>query len=277
MLSPMFWIVLSLVPAVLYLLIRGFFVEPQRLDIERKVIRIAGLPSALDGVGLLHLTDLHLRPDEETYNGKLLRLVDRAMPDVVALTGDYTDSAISLAVLGTLAAKLSKGRRVFAVLGDNDLCSFGRAVEIERTLKAAGVRVLRNEGELELVRDRGLFFAGIDDPRSSSCDLASALQHRGEQEEPCPVILLSHSAEIHPEAEAAGVDLLLSGHTHGGQVCLPLVGALYTNDRLGPRFASGLINQGPLQIHVSRGVGWAKLRVRLFCPPEITLLILRQG
>jgi predicted MPP superfamily phosphohydrolase len=131
---------------------------------------------------------------------------------------------------------------------------------------------MRNKGGYVRVGSFDLFIAGIDDPRTSTANLTSALQNRYVD---AVTVLLSHSAEVYRAAESAGVDLLLAGHTHGGQVRLPWYGAPYTNDRLGRRFAAGMIEKGRLQIHVGRGVGWAKFRVRLFCPPEVTLISLQ--
>ncbi|HHW10328.1 MAG TPA: hypothetical protein GXX29_10165, partial [Firmicutes bacterium] len=91
---------------------------------------------------------------------------------------------------------------------------------------------------------------------------------------PAPFVLLCHSSAVYKEAEQAGVDLLCAGHTHGGQVCLPFFGAIYTNDDVGRRFASGLKRYGRMAINVSRGIGWAKLRVRFFCRPALHLLII---
>lgn len=251
-----------------YLIVRGFFVEPFRLSLRHKEIPIGDLPYELDGTRVLHLTDLHLRSDKK-YEEKLLALVAEARPDLVLLTGDYVDHPKQLFSLREVASSLATGRRVIGVLGDNDL---EEPTTIQRTLEEAGITVLRNESIPFHRKGATLYIAGIDDPRFPSSNLASALS------DTCsfPVVLLSHSAEVFPEAQAAGVDLLLCGHTHGGQVCLPYWGALYTNDRLGRRYASGLIREGDLQIHVSTGVGFAKLRVRLFCPPEIVCLTLRR-
>ncbi len=218
---------------------------------------------------LLHLTDLHLRSDRK-YEERLLSLVARAEADLILLTGDYVDHPRRLYSLCEVAAALADGHRVIAVLGDNDL---EEPAAVQSALEEAGITVLRNESISLDRQGKRLHVAGIDDPHFASSDLARALTSVSSS----PCILLSHSAEIFPEAKVAGVDLLLSGHTHGGQVCLPYWGALYTNDRLGRTYASGLIREGRLHIHVSTGVGYAKLRVRLFCPPEIVCLTLRRS
>ncbi|MGI6611129.1 MAG: metallophosphoesterase [Limnochordia bacterium] len=255
--------------AGIYVLARGFFVEPYSLSLHHKEVSIADLPLELDGMRLLHLTDLHLRADEK-YEEKLLSLVAEARPDLILLTGDYVDHPKRLFSLREMATALTATHQVVAVLGDNDL---EEPAPIQRTLEEAGITVLRNESIPFHREGATLYVAGIDDPRFPSSDLAGALATT--RSSPC--VLLSHSAEVFAEAEAAGVDLLLCGHTHGGQVCLPYWGALYTNDRLGRRYASGLIRQGKLHIHVSTGVGYAKLPIRLFCPPEIVCLTLRSS
>ena len=260
------WVLIPLV-----LMIRGFFVEPYKLSLREERVYIEDLPRSLEGVCLLHLTDLHLRGNE-AYDRRLVNLIREAAPDLVVLTGDYLDDLRRLPELTRVISQISGCYPVLAVLGDNDM---PEAARIQSALEEGGARVLRNEGEHLEIKSATLYVAGIDDPRFTSSDLVQALKKRGQ--EAVPAVLLSHSAEIFPQALANDVDLLLCGHTHSGQVCLPLWGALYTNDRLGRRYASGLLREGQLQIHVSTGVGWAKLPVRLFCLPEVVRIRLRRG
>ncbi|MGQ9667156.1 MAG: metallophosphoesterase, partial [Anaerolineae bacterium] len=90
-------------------------------------------------------------------------------------------------------------------------------------------------------------------------------------------LLLAHSPDQVREAEGRGVDLMLAGHTHGGQVRLPLLGAVVTGTRLGPRYAAGLFRWGDTWMYVTRGIGTRGLPIRFLCPPEITLLVLEAG
>lgn len=260
----------------IYLLYRGFFIEPDALRLECVTVQTR---SALPGdVRLLHITDMHLR-NEPSYEERLLQLVRKANPDWIALTGDYVINADMLPVLTRVVRAMVDVCPVYASLGDNDFeTPHLIPAQVQAAIERGGAHVLRNRGEYIRSKALDLFVAGIDDPRIPSADLPAALQNRDGN---CVTVLLAHSAEVFRQAAEAGVDLLLAGHTHGGQVCLPVFGALFTNDRLGRKYASGMIrvagtlNAG-MQMHVGRGVGWAKLRVRLFCPPEITLIVLRR-
>lgn len=274
----MWWLLIALGAAGLYLLIRGFFVEPRALRCERVEVTLTGEGGRLEPARtwrLLHLTDLHLR-SEPAYEECLLALARAARPDVTLLTGDYIDDDAHLPALARVA-RVARGLAalapVVAVLGDNDLEEGAdRTAATEQVLVKAGVTLLR--GTVVALADVGLFVGGIDDPRWAQ----TSIKVLGDEvRRDAPFVLLSHSAEVMREAEQAGVDLLLSGHTHGGQVCLPGGRAIITNDRLGPRYAAGLHRYGRMHIYVGRGVGWAKLRVRLFCPPEMTLITLRAG
>ena len=261
-------IYLCLALLAVHLFVRGTMIEPYDLLLRHRQVPVADLPAEFDGLRLLHLTDLHLRSDAR-YEKRLLASVALAEADLILLTGDYVDHPRRLYSLRQVAETLADGRQVIAVLGDNALEEPER---IQSVLEETGITVLRTESIALDRQGKTLHVAGIDDPHFASSDLAGALATVSS-----PCILLSHSAEIFPEAKAAGVDLLLCGHTHGGQVCLPYWGALYTNDRLGRRYASGLIREGSLHIHVSTGVGYAKLRLRLFCPPEVVCLTLRRS
>ncbi len=226
-------------------------------------------------VRVAFLTDLHLGP----YMGRkqLEEWVEATValaPDVVLLGGDLVDQmyAGDLREVVELLPLLSSPLGVYAVLGNHDRTKYRRLGPLEDALQAAGVTLLRNEGTL--IRD-DLYLAGLDDWRTGHPDAARALAAApvGENGDHAARLFLSHNPDAIPHLPE-GIDLLLAGHTHGGQVRLPLIGPLVTSSEYGRRFAEGWVD-APMPAFVSRGLGVSMLPFRLFCPPELVLLELR--
>lgn len=265
-----YWIWLAAALAAAYLLVRSRL-EAESLTIARVDVPMTELPAELDGYTLLHLSDLHLRaygPQEQ----ELIRAV-RALPgQALVITGDFLGGPGGATVLIPLLMELGRDRQVYAVLGNHDHKPPVNTQALVRDLTRAGVRVLMNRGAVIHHRGRRLRLAGVDDPHSGRDDLARALADvpptPGARE---PLLLLAHSPDILEAASRAGVDLVLAGHTHGGQICLPGGVPLWTNTRRG-RFGAGLFQRGTTRMFVTRGVGTAGLRMRLFCPPEIAVI-----
>lgn len=216
------------------------------------------------------LADLHYGPF--IREGSLAAWVDTTLAlrsDLVLLGGDLVDY-LQRGSLDPLLEQLSRIQAplgVWGVWGNHDHHRLGPMIgDFEVALDAAGVRILRNRGAL--VRD-DLFLAGIDDLRTGRPDLRAALAERPAD---VPCLLLSHNPDVLP-AVPLSVDLTLCGHTHGGQVCLPGVGAVVTSSRYGRRFVSGWV-EGPARGYVSRGLGVTHLPLRLGCPAELTHLTL---
>ncbi|MBJ6724850.1 metallophosphoesterase [Geomesophilobacter sediminis] len=252
------------------------------LDRERYSVRIvryrvpvAGLPAAFDGFTILQLSDLH---DKEFEAGgkALLELLAREPFDLVVFTGDL--------VLGpryrlTPALDLVQGLArvpVFSVSGNHDWGESGHdhgiGMRIKQALEEAGARVLSNQGVC-LERDGArLWITGVDDPVTGKDRLNHALAGipSGERR-----LLLAHSPHIFPRAAAASVDLVLAGHTHGGQIRLPGLRAVYV-PKLGffPRWDYGFFRHGTSALVVNAGLGESWLPVRWNIPPEVTLVTL---
>lgn len=234
-------------------------------------VSIPGLPPAFEGFRLLQLSDLHcdLEP-------ALMDVVEQAirgiMCDAAVLTGDYHDhigksGKTSLALMRHLIPLLPQPR--FAVLGNHDFLCRVPAYE------AAGLPVLLNENSLIECRGDRLYFCGVDDPRFfQTHDLVRA--RRG-IDPGSTTILLAHSPEVAAEAAGLGYSLMLSGHTHGGQLCLPGGIAVLRNAPVAVRFLAGAWTEGGMPGYTSRGTGGSTVAARLFCPPEITLHTLRRG
>ncbi len=225
-----------------------------------------------DGLRIVQLTDLHhslFTPLEEIQ--RAVQLANHLRPDVVALTGDYV--TLSPTYIWPVARALGKLRArlgVFAVLGNHDFRV--DAEEITRALRSQRIRVLRNSHCALRSGSAKLWVAGVDDLWWEAADIRAALRLVPARD---PKILLCHNPMGIHMAAAHGVDLVLSGHTHGGQVRLPMFGSVYGRSKLGERFVEGWNRLDGTQIYVSRGIGKVLVPWRYGCPPEITLLRLR--
>lgn len=242
-----------------------------QLRLARHTVHLRKLPGAFDGFTLLHLSDLHLDAGPD-FVQVLLDRVRSVQCDACVLTGDYRfglagSCGPALAALDHLLQALP--RPVFAVLGNHD------GIALAPGLEALGAQVLLNEHRAIERAGAVLHVAGIDDAHYfRTHDLARA--RAGLSAEDCTV-LLSHTPQPYREAEAQGFSLMLSGHTHGGQICLP-GGVPVITDCEAPRaLARGPWRHGALAGYTSVGCGCSMVPARFQCPPEITLHTLRGG
>ena len=243
-------------------------------EITETDIWLNRLSPAHDGLKIAHLTDLHhslYTPLDEIQ--RAVHMANHLRPDMVALTGDYV--TLSPAYIWPVARALGKLRArlgVFAILGNHDFRVDPE--EITRALRAQRIRVLRN-AHCALRSGAGrLWMVGVDDLWWEAADIRAALRSIPARD---PKILLCHNPLGIYTAAAHGIDLVLSGHTHGGQVRLPMVGSVYGRSKLGERFVEGWNRLDGTQIYVSRGIGKVLLPIRFGCPPEVTLLRLRRS
>ena len=245
------------------------------LSIEHERIQLNRLPKVFDGFRVVQLSDVHHGPFSTTE--QIERAVDtanRLQPDIIALTGDYISKERQYAapcaeMLGRLKAKYG----VFAVLGNHDHWTDGAMMA--EALEAEGIRVLCNEHTRIHRGQANLCVAGIDDVMVKRDDLPTALAGTTREE---ARILLAHNPAIIREAARAGVDLVLSGHTHGGQINWQLLTGKKDTplrrwlQRPSRRFLRGHAVLGSTQLYVNRGLGTVVVPLRYGCPPEITLL-----
>ncbi|HEV2423552.1 MAG TPA: metallophosphoesterase [Terriglobia bacterium] len=242
-------------------------------EVTETVISLRRLPAALDGLRIVHLTDIHhsiFTPLEEVE--RAVYLANRLEPDLVALTGDYvTFSPAYIQPVARALGRLKARHGIFAVLGNHDFQV--DADEITRALRSQRIRVLRNSRRPLRAGTETLWILGVDDIWWSSDDLPSALKGVPARD---AKILLCHNPLGIWQASRHAIDLVLSGHTHGGQVRVPGFRHLYKS-RLGERFVDGWNRLHNTQIYVSRGIGKVIVPIRFDCPSEIACLNLRRG
>ena len=239
-----------------------------RLAITDQRIWLNGLPGAFRGFRILQLSDIHhslFVPRD--WIADVVDLSNRLKPDLIALTGDFvTYSRASIEPVAEILGGLRARMGVVAVLGNHDF-RVGADV-IERALLRRRIDVLRNR-HLCLEQDgEKLHVAGVDDYHYGS-DLQRAL--RGIPDA-APTVLLAHNPRLVTLAACHGVGLMLSGHTHGGQVNVPLLGTVYGRSPERLRYKIGWDRLGETQVYVSRGIGTIVLPWRFRCPAEIACL-----
>lgn len=258
----------------------GTLLERHRFEVDHFTIPVPGLSSQLSNLTVVHLTDIHVgpfMPAEELL--EYVEAVNRLAPDLIALTGDFvtsSESEVGPCVESLAGLKARYG--VFACIGNHDI--FSRSADkLEQLFAEQGIQTLRNETETIQIASSKLSVLGIDDIRWGRPDLARALS--GCAREPGEVkILLSHRPEVFPQAAQGDIDLVLSGHYHGGQVKLGPSAHSLSVARLLTPYAEGLFRlarpgQGGAKtahLFVSRGIGITGLPIRVNCPPQIAHL-----
>ncbi len=236
-----------------------------RVQVRHNDVRLKRLPSAFNGFTMLHISDFHA-----DINDGAMRRLEELLPglnyDLCVLTGDYRGATFgrfdaSLARMRPVVARIRQP--IYGVLGNHD------TIRMVPDLEAMGIRMLLNECEPITRGDTTIYLAGIDDAHYYRVDniekAASVIPH------PSFSVLLSHTPEIYRQAAHAGFDLLLSGHTHGGQICLPGSIPLTLDSVLPRRFGAGAWTYYDMAGYTSTGVGSSIVTVRINCLPEITL------
>jgi len=260
-------------------------VEPYAVQTVRLTLRLPRLPVAFDGYTILQVSDLHM--SRMGRREKIVRsLFDEIGPvDLVAVTGDLVHTQRGIVPFLELAQSFQARDGAYAIFGNSEHKNGVRPYAFAKTLADNTIHPLLNSHVLLSRGDAQIALAGVDDPVNDLDRLRDALHHIPEG---MCTLLLMHSPDGIAEAVVYGVDLALSGHTHGGQVRFPLVGAPYTHSYLGRRMSSGLyagrglrrvvgIRPGRTQLYVSRGIGISGLALRFLTRPEVTVITLRRG
>jgi predicted MPP superfamily phosphohydrolase len=243
-----------------------------RLEIAEREIELPRLPDSLDGLKILHLSDWHFtgRIGKEYYQ-EIVRVGNELRPDVTALTGDYADYDWCIDWAPETLGRLSARHGVFYVMGNHD--TYIDTERLRRTMNDCGLVDLGGRSLRLEIDGESLLLAGNELPWiEPAADLSQAGPTSAEGGS--LRVTLSHSPDQIEWARAFGVDLMLCGHTHGGQIRLPWAGAIFAPSRYGVKFDCGVFNLPPTILHVTRGIS-GKLPMRWNCAPEIALLTLR--
>lgn len=251
------------------------FWEPGQLDMIRLSFRCPRLPAAFDGIRIALFSDLHLGfYSRKSVIAKLAEAIEGESPDLVLFTGDAVDSEAEalreyLPLLASMNGKLGK----FAILGNHDYMIHPDLVA--DMLKIAGFQVLRNGNALVERLGAKIAIVGLEDGLKGFPDPDEGL--RG-----IPnglfTLLMMHEPDYADTASAYPFDMQLSGHSHGGQVRFPLIGAMLTPPGA-KRYVMGTyaVGERAMPLYVNRGIGETHLPIRFLCTPELTVITLRSG
>lgn len=246
---------------------RRWFVVTRYID-----IRVRGLAPAFDGFTIAQLSDLHIGAFTPLWWGmRWVHTANAIGADIVVVTGDMVTSGIAYHEdIATLVGRLRAKEGVYVIMGNHDY--FGDGHPLIGLLQNANARVLRNEG---LLFERGggrLFLGGMDDQWTKRDDMDQALANRPEG---VASILLAHDPDRFPQAAERNVDVVLSGHTHGGQIAMPFLSRFITASKLAHKFHVGLYRLGRSTLYVHPGLGTTGPPMRLGVAPEIAVIRLR--
>jgi uncharacterized protein len=249
----------------------AFLIEPRWLQVTRTRVKIKGLNSHLDGLRVGLLTDLHAGEGTSlNHIRRACRLLMRERPDVVAITGDLiADDADTFSPVLEILAEVRAPFGVFAVPGNHDHI-VGIDLWRRQIRRTPHIRDLTNASEMLTIREARLCIAGVDDFARGS----PRLSHLPPPHERDATILLAHNPDQAEHLCGAGdrVDLVLSGHTHGGQVRAPGIGAIVNPAEHDDIYEDGLHRRPRVQVYVSRGVGTVHWPVRFHARPEVAIL-----
>ena len=254
----------------------AFWLEPRSLVVHTETLDVPHWPAPLAGTRIALLSDLHVG-SPYWHVADLERLVERVnaeQPELVLLAGDYMINGVKLGTwvepeaIATALGRLRAPLGVIAVLGNHDWWNDGRRVR--RAFEASGIVVLENEARRVQRGDGGFYVVGLADELTRRVRIDRALSGVGADD---PYLVLVHEPDVFPQVPEQA-SLTLAGHTHGGQVRLPLLGRPVIPSRHGQRYAAGHVVEDGRHLFVTTGVGTSIFPVRFGVPPELVLLTL---
>jgi uncharacterized protein len=258
--------------------------EPHHPILNRLDIPLRRLPASLDGLTIAQLSDFHY---DAAFNiipiRKAIDIVNGLRPDLIVLTGDFVtipvwsdyiagakrNCAAAVDPCAPLLASLQAPLGRYAILGNHDADS--APARIVSALQSSGIPVLRNASVPIEHHGARLWLSGIDDVIEGKPDAPAMLQHVPSGE---PTILLAHEPDYADQARKLPVDLQLSGHSHGGQIRVPYLGAPVLPE-MAHKYPKGLYQLGSLTLYTNVGLGMIRVPIRFDCPPEVTFITLR--
>lgn len=253
-----------------------FNFHPDKVDITQPSIVIPNLADEFNNYRIVQISDFHLGTWLDSHDLRaIVELVNLQKPDLIAITGDFISfepTTYTQELIHSLSA-LEAIDGVIAVLGNHD--HYTDANLIRKALKQCGIIELENNIHTIRRKNSCLHFAGIDDFMTGHADLDKVISLIPNKED--AVILLAHEPDFADKSSAFGrFALQISGHTHGGQICLPYYGNLYL-PKYGRKYSSGRYQVGDMVVYTNRGLGTSWLKFRFNCPPELTVIHLRNN
>ena len=256
-------------------LVDGYLIEPDFLSVTLKDVVSKSLPPGLDGLRVALLSDFHFRPGtNEALVNKVVARILMEKPDIIALTGDFMNgNPRVIAPLLERLQKMTATHGIFAVMGNHDGWAGNRDI-IRRQFEKAGISFLINEHSLLTIRGDSLAVAGTDFVWLGKPDPARTLRGVATK---TPVLALVHEPDYFDTMTAhREIMLQVSGHSHGGQCRVPIIGYAPRTVKYGTKYVEGAFSNNGSNLFVTRGVGTTGPNVRFACPPELAILTLRR-
>ncbi len=250
----------------------GVLIRRRWVRVVERDVPVSGLDARLEGLRIAHLSDLHIGTlTPLSWGSAWARAANARTPDIAVVTGDMVTSGTDFHgdvadVIGALRAKSG----VFASMGNHDY--FGEGEPLVGLLRGRGITVLRNEGVVVERAGAKLWMAAIDDTWTHRDDVAAAMRHRPEG---ATTVLLAHDPNRFDAAADAGADVVLSGHTHGGQIAVPFLARFANLATFGYPYNVGFYRRGRSVLYVHPGLGTTGPPIRIGVAPEVTILVLR--
>ena len=223
----------------------------------------------LSGIKIVFVGDFHIKPNQKIRLKKVVNLINRQNPDLVLSIGDFVSGhkenmTMPIEDIANQLKNIKPKYGFYTVLGNHDWWQGGE--HIKEILNKNGIIVLENSNSNLIINGKNIYISGIDDMTTREIDISTALENTKN-----PVILLSHNPDIYPYVPD-NVNLTLAGHTHGGQVRFPIIGALIVPSCYGDRYSQGLIIENNKKMIVTKGIGNSILPIRFNCVPEIVVI-----
>lgn len=252
---------LFIIVSIIAIAIWGFFIEPNMLTVTHYSLK----DDSLAGLKVVFLGDLHIRNNQQQYLQRLVNTINAQTPDIILSAGDFVNGynankSIPIEDIAKALGSIKTKYGFYTVLGNHDWWQNGE--HITNVLKKNSITVLANNS----VKVKDFYIAGVEDMTTRQIDITSTLANTHN-----PIILLTHSPDIFPKVPNT-VNLTLAGHLHGGQIRLPLLGALIVPSAYKNKYVYGLINENEKKMIVTRGIGNSILNIRINCVPEIVVI-----
>ena len=252
---------------IITLLLAGYsyFIEPNKLEVTNYTIQ----DKELSGVKIVFASDFHIKPYGQKRLEKIVEIINKQNPDVVVSAGDFVcghteHSTMHPQKIAEGLAKVKSKYGFYTTLGNHD--GWYDRWYIKELLEKQNIKVLNNKNEKLQINGKEIFIAGVEDMMTAFPNMADAL--KGTK---TPTILLTHTPDVFPDIPR-NVNLTLAGHTHGGQVRLPIIGPIFTASNYGNKYAIGLVDENGKKLITTRGIGVSILPFRFNCPPEIVVI-----
>ncbi|MCX8188226.1 MAG: metallophosphoesterase [Nitrososphaeria archaeon] len=242
-----------------------FLIEPNMILKSEVSVKINNIK---DCITIVHITDLHLK-EFSLREKEAIKRINSIKKDLTVITGDFIENRDGIKYLKMFLSELENNKPVYAVLGNWDYWS-NSLNELINVLENYKIKLLVNENIKETVGSSELYIVGVDDPYTGNHDIQKALNNIEREK---PIILLAHSPQIIDEAVSNKISLVLAGHTHGGQVSIPLIGSPFIPlPEKYRKYVSGLYKVGDTIMYVNRGIGTSIANIRFLCPPEVAVI-----